>query len=181
MSPMQGRFDGPSLQTACDILDVLGRYRSVLPSNVEDRSDEGNLKFLSIIYGQVRTQKPIRLVLPAFPFKSPNRNSKTLGSLPDKGEEISLAHLHGLCAAIEDVYTPGARLTIASDGLVYNGQYTLEFYSIGANIARPPWCSRPRGLGVWTSTARDGPREEIDKYYFRSSTRHPLHGKRDSS
>ncbi|KAI9036231.1 isocyanide synthase family protein [Aspergillus affinis] len=137
LSLMQGRFDGPALQTACNILDVLDRYRSVLPSNVEDRSDEGNLKFLSIIYGQVRTQRAIQLVLPAFPFKSPNRQSKTLGSLPDKGEEISLAHLNGLCAAIADIYSPGAKLTIASDGLVYNdllGVPDREVWEYGQNL-----------------------------------------------
>lgn len=137
---MQERFYGPALQTACDILDVLGRYRSVLPSNVKDRSDEGTLKFLSIIYGQVRAERPIRLVLPAFPFKSPNREGKTLGCLPDKGEEISLAHLNGLCLAVEDIYAPGARLTIASDGLVYNGQYTGNSKpGFLANMLRPSW------------------------------------------
>ncbi|PWY85436.1 hypothetical protein BO83DRAFT_328707 [Aspergillus eucalypticola CBS 122712] len=69
---------------------------------------------------QIRAKQPIQMILPAFPFKSPNRENKVLGSLPDKGEEISLAHLNGLCAAIGDVYDYGAKLTIVSDGLVYN-------------------------------------------------------------
>lgn len=43
-----------------------------------------------------------------------------MGRLPDKGEEFALAHLNGLCLAVKDVYEPGARLTIISDGLVYN-------------------------------------------------------------
>ncbi|KAA8649276.1 hypothetical protein EYZ11_007960 [Aspergillus tanneri] len=120
MSLMQDNFNETALQKACEILDVLNRYRTVLPSEVEDRTDEGNLRFLSIIYSRVRAQKPIQLVLPAFPFKSPNRKSKTLGCLPDKGEQVAMAHLNGLCSAVSDVYTPGAELTIASDGLVYN-------------------------------------------------------------
>ncbi|EHA26253.1 hypothetical protein ASPNIDRAFT_46788 [Aspergillus niger ATCC 1015] len=72
------------------------------------------------MWSQIRAKQPIRMILPAFPFKSPNRGNKTLGSLPDKGEEICLAHLNGLCAAISDVYEYGAKLTIVSDGLVYN-------------------------------------------------------------
>ncbi len=61
------------------------------------------------------------MCLPAFPFKSPNTSTKVLGRLPDKAEEFALAHLNGLCAAIGDVYPPGAKLMIISDGLVYNG------------------------------------------------------------
>ncbi|KAI2601828.1 Pyoverdine/dityrosine biosynthesis protein-domain-containing protein [Hypoxylon sp. NC1633] len=60
------------------------------------------------------------MCLPAFPFKSPNTSTKVLGRLPDKAEEFALAHLNGLCAAIGDIYAPGARLMIVSDGLVYN-------------------------------------------------------------
>lgn len=61
------------------------------------------------------------MALPAFPFKSPNGDVKVLGVLPDKAEDVALAHLNGLCAAIGDIYPPGAILTIVSDGLVYNG------------------------------------------------------------
>lgn len=63
------------------------------------------------------------MCLPAFPFKSPNTQSKVLGRLPDKGEEFAMAHLNGLCLAVKDIYPPGAKLTIVSDGLVYNGEH----------------------------------------------------------
>ena len=69
----------------------------------------------------VEDQVKIRLVLPAFPFKSPNNVDKVLGNLPDKAEEVSLALLQGLCDAIQDVYPPGASLVLVSDGIVYNG------------------------------------------------------------
>lgn len=72
----------------------------------------------------VQTKELIHLILPAFPFKSPNRVDKVLGSLPDMGEEIALARLDGLCAQINEVY-PGTSLSILSDGLVYNGTYIL--------------------------------------------------------
>ncbi|PWY96610.1 pyoverdine/dityrosine biosynthesis protein [Aspergillus sclerotioniger CBS 115572] len=112
--------DHEALQKAVDILSIIGQYRTPVPEGGKDRTDEGNLKFLSMIYGQIRTQEPVQMIMPAFPFKSPNQKNKTLGCLPDKGEDVSIAHLNGLCAAIGEIYTAGAQLTIASDGLVYN-------------------------------------------------------------
>lgn len=108
--------------TSQRILDIILRYKSSLPRDAPDRSDEGALKFLGLIYRAVKTNEPVRMVLPAFPFKSPNSKVKVLGTLPDKAEDVALAHLNGLCAAIGDVYSPGAILTIVSDGLVYNGE-----------------------------------------------------------
>ena len=111
------------MDTSQRILDVILRYKSPHPKDAPDRSDEGALKFLSLIYRAVKNMEPVRLVLPAFPFKSPNSSVKVLGNLPDKAEDIALAHLNGLCAAIGDIYPPGSVLTIVSDGLVYNGMY----------------------------------------------------------
>lgn len=114
------------MDTSHRILDVILRYKSPLPKDARDRSDEGALKFLGLIYRAVKNSEPVRMVLPAFPFKSPNSSAKVLGTLPDKAEDIALAHLNGLCAAIEDIYPPGAVLTIVSDGLVYNGMSILR-------------------------------------------------------
>lgn len=114
-----------AMGTSKRVLDVILRYRSPLPKGAADRSDEGALKFLSLIYRAVKNNEAVRLVLPAFPFKSPNSSVKVLGALPDKAEDIALAHLNGLCAAIQDIYPPGAVLTIVSDGLVYNGKSVL--------------------------------------------------------
>ena len=104
------------------ILDIIYRYKSPLPRNASDRSDEGAIKFLGQIYRYVKMSKPVRMAMPAFPFKSPNNSLKVLGTLPDKAEDVALAHLNGLCGAIEDIYPPGAVLVIVSDGLVYNGK-----------------------------------------------------------
>jgi len=126
MQSISKKFDESTFKKSCDILSVIHRYRTSVPDGVEDRTDEGDLKFLSIIYSQVKANIPIQLVLPAFPFKSPNRIHKTLGNLPDKGDHMSLAHLNSLCAAITDIYDIGAKLTIASDGIVYNGKIFIQ-------------------------------------------------------
>ncbi|CAL3970609.1 unnamed protein product [Diplocarpon coronariae] len=67
----------------------------------------------------VKSGGPLHLILPAFPFKSPNSVDKVLGTLPDIGEEIALARLEGLCADLERKFCK-TRLSIVSDGLVYN-------------------------------------------------------------
>ncbi|KAJ5908617.1 hypothetical protein N7495_001299 [Penicillium taxi] len=81
---------------------------------------KGLESFVSTVVEQVGKQEPIRMILPAFPFKSPNGRDKVLGTLPDFGEELALAHLNGLCENIAQVYGPGANVYISSDGLVYN-------------------------------------------------------------
>jgi pyoverdine/dityrosine biosynthesis protein Dit1/AcrR family transcriptional regulator len=63
--------------------------------------------------------KPVHFILPAFPAKSPN-HEKVLGILPDLGEEIALAALEDMCKEIKNVYAPGARITICSDGRIFS-------------------------------------------------------------
>ena len=67
----------------------------------------------------VRKELPLQFCLPAFPAKSANRN-KTLGGLPDLGEELALQRLHDFCENMFRYYAPGAKLIICSDGHVFN-------------------------------------------------------------
>jgi pyoverdine/dityrosine biosynthesis protein Dit1 len=67
----------------------------------------------------IEQTKPIHFVLPAFPAKSANRD-KTLSDLPDLGEALALEKLNRLIVDIKAAYSPGAALTICSDGHVFN-------------------------------------------------------------
>ena len=87
---------------------------------------DGFETFLPIVQGRVERKEPVRMLLPGFPFKSPNTKDKVLGVLPDLGEELALKHLDGLCEKIKAVYEHGAECHITSDGLVYNGELTHE-------------------------------------------------------
>ncbi|CAM1507716.1 Fc.00g045640.m01.CDS01 [Cosmosporella sp. VM-42] len=118
--PLPATFDAVALEISSKILDIIGRYRLGKGTNIFGNADESVLKFIAIIYAQVKAKEPIPLCLPAFPFKSPNSTGKVLGKLPDRAEEVALSHLNGLCHAIGDIYAPSAILTIISDGLVYN-------------------------------------------------------------
>lgn len=62
--------------------------------------------------------EPVEFVLPAFPGKSPNP-SKVLGPHADMAERLSLTFLKHLCDRIRQVYAPGARIIICSDGRVF--------------------------------------------------------------
>ncbi|KAI4187986.1 MAG: hypothetical protein L6R41_002451 [Letrouitia leprolyta] len=114
----------PSAQLAIQILDIIQRYGNNAVSG--DASWPGKVKFMPVVEACVVKREPIRMILPAFPFKSPNRKDKTLGSHADLGEELALMHLNGLCESISEVYEHGANVTIASDGLVYNDLMGIE-------------------------------------------------------
>jgi len=79
----------------------------------------------------VASGSPIRMVLPAFPAKSPNP-AKTLGALPDLAEVLSLRSLQHLCDEIAQVHPPGAEITIASDGHVFADLVEVEDADVDA-------------------------------------------------
>ncbi|PRP82496.1 putative pyoverdine/dityrosine biosynthesis protein [Planoprotostelium fungivorum] len=112
------------------ILDVLEKYRQAPPSECVDQRRSGRALAASSLKEKILDGTPIRLVLPAFPFKSPNHQEKTLGSLPDRAEEWALAHLNGLCASIREIYPSGVILDIVSDGSVYNGKFIASSTSL---------------------------------------------------
>ncbi|KAI6445494.1 hypothetical protein MCOR22_004279 [Pyricularia oryzae] len=111
--------DPSHLSKAQQILDIIHRYKPTTRPGSYDPTVDG-VKFLSQICAMLAANQHISMCLPAFPFKSPNRRAKVLGTLPDMAEAFALANLNGMCAAIKDVYPPGATLCIISDGLVYN-------------------------------------------------------------
>ena len=61
----------------------------------------------------------IEFCLPAFPCKSSNPR-KVAGLRPDKGEEMALWRLNNFVKEIEQVYKPGAKVLIVSDGHVFS-------------------------------------------------------------
>ncbi|HEU4711478.1 MAG TPA: isocyanide synthase family protein [Pyrinomonadaceae bacterium] len=67
----------------------------------------------------IARDEPIHFLLPAFPAKSPN-TKKVLGRLPDMAEEVALEFLENVCAELQQLYAPGARISICSDGRVFS-------------------------------------------------------------
>lgn len=117
------RQDGEH-QLARQILDRLFEKRRLLPAEETDgRQETADFEreagpHMGKLLRAIRKNRPVDLILPAFPAKSPNRN-KTLGHLPDLAEKHALENLKTLCDNIGSVYEPGAKITICSDGRVF--------------------------------------------------------------
>lgn len=109
-------------ETSNKILEIIFDYALNKFKDTKQRLEAGRPKFLAIIDRFVAAGIRVEMCLPAFPFKSANKVYKVLGSLPDKAEDIALERLDTMCIRIGEIYAPGARCTIISDGVVYNGQ-----------------------------------------------------------
>lgn len=104
------------------ILDIIFEYALNKFDDSKERLERGAGNFMSIIDKFVASETRIQTCLPAFPFKSANKVYKVLGSLPDKAEELALDRLNTMCVRIQEIYAPGAEVTIISDGITYNGR-----------------------------------------------------------
>jgi len=120
------RPDSPlQLDISSQILGIIFQYALNKFDDSEHRMAAGTAKFLSVIDQFVMTGQRVETCLPAFPFKSANKVYKVLGSLPDKAEELALQRLNSMCTKIKQIYKPGARVTIISDGITYNGTFVI--------------------------------------------------------
>jgi pyoverdine/dityrosine biosynthesis protein Dit1 len=114
--------ENPHEAKATEILKIIEKYGL----NYERTGSwDGFATFLPTVKGQVERGESVKMLLPGFPFKSPNNRTKVLGVLPDLGEELALKRLDEIASAIEAVYEYGAEIHITSDGLVYNGSFTM--------------------------------------------------------
>lgn len=123
--------------------DVTSRIMTIIQGygqNEENADGEawlGRIKFEPRVRKHVDAGIPVDLVLPAFPWKSVNKVEKVVGAIPDLGEEMGLGRLQNLCDDIGAIYAPGAYVTVASDGLVYNdllGISDEEVYEYGIHL-----------------------------------------------
>ncbi|CAF3941612.1 unnamed protein product, partial [Rotaria magnacalcarata] len=72
------------------------------------------------------SNQTIAMALPAFPFKSRNTNSNVIGTLPDMGEVLALANLNLFALQVTEVYPPGCKILVVSDGRVFNDLYPVS-------------------------------------------------------
>lgn len=121
-------FEKPPIrQLAAEILGLVMRYRRV-PGEGDACAPHCEAcaePHLARVQAAIERQEPVGFVLPAFPGKSPNP-AKVLGTRPDMAERQSLAFLNSLCRQIRQVYAPGARIVLCSDGRVFNDVVGIE-------------------------------------------------------
>lgn len=115
---------------------------------------------LGAVRSAVESGRPVVLVLPGFPCKSPNP-SKVLGELPDRAEELALDFLDGLCRRVGEVYAPGARVVICSDGRVFSDLIQVPDHHVTAyrdELRRMIAHRHADTLSLFTLDDLDGPR-----------------------
>ncbi len=110
-----------NVQLATKVLNTLLQYRRAAHSHstCDHTCSSCQSPHLLKVISAIKNAKPIVLVLPAFPGKSPN-HSKVLGPLPDMAERLALQFLQELCDRIKEVYAPGAQIILCSDGRVFS-------------------------------------------------------------
>lgn len=100
------------------LLDRLFARRRTLPGVPAEASPAARALHLPLLAAAVAEGARLRLVLPAFPAKSPNPD-KVLGKLPDGAEAHGLDTLRSLLDELEEAHPPGVELVICSDGAVF--------------------------------------------------------------
>ncbi|TGJ79002.1 hypothetical protein E0Z10_g9760 [Xylaria hypoxylon] len=114
------RTEQEVIETSRLILEIFFDYALNKIDHLEAGFEQGAQNFVPVVSQFVAAGKRVEACLPAFPFKSANKVYKVLGNLPDKAEELALERLNTMCKRIQNVYPPGAQITIISDGITYN-------------------------------------------------------------
>jgi pyoverdine/dityrosine biosynthesis protein Dit1 len=112
----------PKENKPSQILSILSAYRH-RSATIPDGFSEFALDLESQLTETVSRGEKVRFILPAFPFKAPAQGNKrkTLGSLPDKAEELALKTLDGFADSIDEIYEGGATIVIVLDTSVDRG------------------------------------------------------------
>ncbi len=106
-------------QTANKVLDIFQDFR-MSPTVIDQYESKGKEVLLSRIEAFINKNEEIKFSMLGYPFKSQNERDKVIGPLPDLGEELSLKNFETFTKRIQSVYSPGARITIVSDGLAFS-------------------------------------------------------------
>jgi pyoverdine/dityrosine biosynthesis protein Dit1/AcrR family transcriptional regulator len=115
-------IDDSNNQLSIEILRRLFRYRRLQPTAgacAQNPCEQCLALHLPKVRRFVTAREPIHMLLPAFPAKSPSLK-KVIGALPDLAEEIALTFLQRICNELKEIYPPGVRITICSDGRVFS-------------------------------------------------------------
>lgn len=100
------------------IAEIIGRHRVIIDGDKFEEIGKAYLKHKIAQFTYV--DEKIKLILPGFPCKSPNKVDKTFGVLPDMGEYLAIEKLDKICDEINNIYAPGCELTILSDGTTFS-------------------------------------------------------------
>lgn len=111
-----------------NVMAVFERYR-MRDTNISRWDQGGRLVLATRLDQFIANGKRLEFLMLGYPFKSPNHVHKTLGPRPDMAEEVSLANILNFADDVARVYPPGVKLTILSDGYMFNDVFGVDNYS----------------------------------------------------
>lgn len=112
-------FDNATILATDILADIMQFRRFTTDESCEASCPKCSGSHLHKVVFAISQRKPVTFVLPAFPGKSPNP-AKVFGPLPDMAERRALQFLNYLCDRIKQLYAPGARMILCSDGRVFS-------------------------------------------------------------
>lgn len=108
---------GDSHEVATKITEIF--ETTVKNSATIDRWSEGRENFIKNVNFFTSRNAQVEAVLPAFPCKSLNLE-KVSSATPDKGEELAILRIIEFVSLVNDIYPPGMKFFIVSDGHVFS-------------------------------------------------------------
>jgi pyoverdine/dityrosine biosynthesis protein Dit1 len=106
-------------QTTAQIVEAFSAYR-MAPTAIDEYQTKGRQILADRIDSFVTQGQPIKFAMLGFPFKSTNTRDKVFGPAPDLGEQLTVQNFVDFNKTISNIYTPGVKITVASDGYVFN-------------------------------------------------------------
>lgn len=102
-----------------EILGIFQGFR-MSPTPIDKYEEVGKPILHSKIASFVDKGEVIDFVMLGFPFKSTNKRDKVLGDMPDMAEKITIDNFADFNNKIKQVYQPGVKIHMVSDGYVFN-------------------------------------------------------------
>lgn len=101
------------------IVSIFEHFR-MAPTPLDEFGTVGRFNLVKKMEPFVHSNQPIEFVMLGFPFKSTNERDKVLGKLPDLAELATIQNFDSFNIRIKSVYEPGVKISIVSDGYVFN-------------------------------------------------------------
>jgi pyoverdine/dityrosine biosynthesis protein Dit1 len=123
------------LETSIALNPIEEAFRIVGSLSLNGFNGGASIPLFQSMARMMQNNEPLLFILPAFPAKSPSPQ-KTSGTGPDLGEVLALKALEEMCSKLSQVYAPGAKVLICSDGRVFSdivmvSDKTIDEYSTG--------------------------------------------------
>lgn len=117
------------MQTVNNILGVFEQFR-MTPTAVDQYESKGKAILADRLSPLVSAGQPIKFSIMGFPMKSPNSRDKVIGILPDKAEELTIKNFADFNTQVKEVYSPGIRISVISDGLIFNDVMQVDDHTV---------------------------------------------------